>query len=210
VNYPYRLISTTLVNVVKLLLPALLVSCSSLPKLTSTPPESWNETIEQRQQIDVWKMQGRLGVQTETDGGSLDLFWSQKGSSYTIRLLAPMGQGTTLIKGDAKGVWIKTAEGEEYAEKADALLEAKLGVKIPVNGLRNWLRGLPIEGKPIVNQSWDERGQLRRLVQDGWNVEISNYQKVGKHQLPHDFFLGRDDRPELGIRLLAKRWTLPE
>ncbi len=193
-----------------LLLPALLVACSTLPELTTTTPVNWHDTLEQRQQIGSWKIQGRLGVQTEDDGGSLDLFWTQKGESYDIRLIAPMGQGTILIKGDAQGVRIKTSKGEQYSKDADALLASSLGVKVPVTGMRSWLRGLPMKNKTIVKQSWNMQGQLYKLVQDDWNVEMSNYKKVGKHQLPHDFFLSRDDRPELGIRLIIRRWTLSD
>jgi outer membrane lipoprotein LolB len=186
----------------------LLAACSYLPELTTTMPENWQDTLAHRHQIGSWKLQGRLGVQTEDNGGSLDLFWDQKDDSYSIRLIAPMGQGTILIKGNGQGVHIKTADGEQYAENADALLASSLGVKLPVTGLRDWLRGLPMENKPIVKQSWDRHGQLYQLVQDGWNVEMSNYKKVGNYQLPHNFFLTRDDRPELGIRLLIRRWKL--
>jgi outer membrane lipoprotein LolB len=200
----------TVRHVLILLLPVVLVSCTYLPELTTTMPGNWRDTVAHRQQISSWKIQGKLGVQTEDNGGSLDLFWNQKGESYNIRLIAPMGQDTILIKGNAQGVHIKTSDGEQYAEDADALMASSLGIKIPVTGLRDWLRGSPMKNKTIVKQSWNKQGQLYKLVQDGWNVEMSNYKKVGDYQLPHDFFLGRDDRPELGIRLLIRRWTLAD
>ena len=198
----------TVRHVLILLLLALLVSGSTLPELTTKVPVGWQNTLEHRQQISSWKIQGKLGVQTEDNGGSLDLFWNQAVENYSIRLIAPMGQGTILIRGDAQGVRIKTADGEQYAEDADALLASNLGVKMPVKGLRDWLRGVPMKDKTIIKQSWDQKGRLHKLVQDDWNVEMSNYKKVGEYQLPHDFFLGRDDRPELGIRLLIRRWTI--
>lgn len=206
----YRLPVKAAGYVLIILLPALLASCSTLPELTTTEPVNWHNTLEQRQQIESWKIQGKLGVQTEDDGGSLDLFWNQAVENYNIRLIAPMGQGTILIKGNAQGVHIKTADGEQYAKNADALLATNLGIKMPVTGLRDWLRGLPMKDKVIKKQSWNKKGQLHKLVQDDWNVEMSNYKKVGAHQLPHDFFLGRDDRPELGIRLLIRRWTISD
>ena len=67
-----------------------------------------------------------------------------------------------------------------------------------------------MKNKPIIKQSWDEQGHLYKLVQDDWNIEMANYKKVGNHLLPHDFFLSRDDRPELAIRLLIKRWQIPD
>lgn len=206
----YRCCAKTVCVVFILMLPMVLVSCSYLPELTSVMPDNWHDTVASRQQVTSWKIQGRLGVQTEDDGGSLDLFWDQKGENYSIRLIAPMGQGTILINGNAQGVRIKTAEGEQYDENADALLASSLGIKIPVTGLRDWLRGLPMNNKPIVKQRWDEQGHLYQLVQDDWNIEMSDYKKVGDHQLPHGFFLSRDDRPELAIRVLIRQWTLSE
>jgi outer membrane lipoprotein LolB len=206
----YKFLAKAANYVFIMLLPTLLASCSYLPELTTTAPENWQETLERRHQIDSWKIQGRLGVQTEDNGGSLDLFWSQKGEDYSIRLIAPMGQGTILIKGNAQGVRIKTAEGEQYAENADALLASSLGTKVPVTGLRDWLRGMPMKNKPVIKQSWNEQGQLYKLLQDDWNVEMSNYKRVGESLLPHDFYLSRDDRPELGIRLLIRQWALSD
>lgn len=185
-------------------------SCSYLPKASSQMPENWSQTVAQRQQLTSWKLTGRIGVQTENNGGSLDIFWNQKADAYKIRLVAAMGQGTTLIIGDAKGVTLKTAEGEAYAEDADELLASSLGVNLPLSGLHDWLRAVPVANRPVQKLLWDEQGQLHKLVQDGWNIEMSSYKKVGKHMLPHAFYLDRDDQSELEIRLLIRQWTLAD
>ena len=49
-------------------------SCSYMSKVSRQSPENWQQTIAQRQQLSSWKLTGRLGMQTETNGGSLDLF----------------------------------------------------------------------------------------------------------------------------------------
>jgi len=183
-------------------------SCSYLPKTTSQAPEHWLQSMAQRQQLSSWKLTGRLGIQTENNGGSMDLFWNQLDDAYKIRLIAAMGQGAILIQGDAHGVMLRTSEGESYADNADELLASSLGVSVPLSGLHDWLRGMPATGHAIQKQLWDTQGQLRKLVQDGWNIEMSDYKKVGEHILPHAFYLGRDDQPELGIRLVIRQWTL--
>lgn len=193
-------------SVIALLL--LQTACSYLPKTTTQIPENWPQTVAQRQQLSDWKLTGRLGIQTENEGGSLDLFWNQRGDSYKIRMLAALGQGTILIQGNAGGVILRTAEGEVYADNADELLASSLGVPVPVSGLRAWLRGIPAEGMPVQRQFWNTQGQLHRLVQGGWNIEMSDYKKVEAQMLPHAFYLGRDDRPELAIRLLIRQWTI--
>ncbi|MDT8452487.1 MAG: lipoprotein insertase outer membrane protein LolB [Gammaproteobacteria bacterium] len=183
-------------------------ACSYRLETTRQTPENWPQTVAQRQQLSAWKLTGRLGIQTENEGGSLDLFWNQQGERYKIRLIAALGQGTILIQGGAGGVWLKTAEGEVYADSADELLASSLGVPVPISGLRAWLRGIPAEDLPVRKQSWNDQGQLHRLIQGGWNIEMSEYKKVEAQILPHAFYLSRDDRPELAIRLLIRQWTL--
>ncbi len=183
-------------------------ACSYRPETTRQTPENWPQTVAQRQQLSAWKLTGRLGIQTENEGGSLDVFWNQQGEHYKIRLIAALGQGTMLIQGGAGGVRLKTAEGEVYADSADELLASSLGVPVPISGLRDWLRGIPAEDLPVRKQSWNDQGQLHRLVQGGWNIEMSEYKKVETQTLPHAFYLSRDDRPELAIRLLIRQWTL--
>ena len=183
-------------------------SCSLLPKVTSQSPDNWLQTVAQRQQLSSWKLTGRLGMQTKINGGSLDLFWKQENDAYKIRLIAAMGQGTILIQGDAHGVMLRTNEGASYADNADELLASSLGVSVPLAGLHDWLRGVPTADRPVQKQLWDEQGQLYKLVQNGWNIEMSDYKKVGKHVLPHAFYLDRDDQPELEIRLMIRQWTL--
>jgi len=183
-------------------------SCSYLPKTTSQMPESWLQTAAHRQHLASWKLTGRLGIQTENNGGSLDLFWNQQNETYKIRLIAAMGQGSILIKGDAHGVMLRTDEGETYADNADELLTSSLGVSVPLSSLRDWLRGVPVADRPVQKQLWDQQGQLYKLVQDGWNIEMSAYKKVGEYNLPHAFYLSRNDQPELGIRLVIQQWVL--
>ena len=183
-------------------------SCSHMSRMSSQSPDNWLQTVAQRQQLSSWKLTGRLGMQTETNGGSLDLFWKQQNDAYKIRLIAAMGQGTILIRGDELGVSLRTNEGEAYAENADELLLSSLGVNVPLTGLHDWLRGVPAADRPVQKQLWNEQGQLYKLVQDGWNIEMSDYKKVGGHILPHAFHLGRDDQPELEIRLMIRQWTL--
>jgi len=195
-------------NTLVFLCLAIIAGCSTLPELTAEKPGNWDESSEHREKISSWKLIAKLGVQTEDNGGSMDLFWTQKGETYNIRLIAPFGQGTTLIKGNANGVYVRTAEGEHYSNNPDELFAAQFGINMPVNNLRHWLRGLPVAGHAAQNLRWDENGQLYKLVQDGWNVEMSSYRKVQGYLLPHKFYLDRDDRPELGIRLLVRQWTL--
>ncbi|MDH5710677.1 MAG: lipoprotein insertase outer membrane protein LolB [Gammaproteobacteria bacterium] len=207
-NWQYATGFNSMRAVLLITLLTLQQACSYLPRLSQKMPENWAQTVAQRQQISSWKVVGRLGIQTEHNGGSLDIFWRQNADVYKIRLVAAMGQGTTLITGNTHGVTLRTAEGVTYAESADELLASSLGINLPLSGMHDWLRAVPVADHPVQKQLWDKQGQLYKLVQDGWNIEMSDYRQVGEHSLPHAFYMNRDDQPELEIRLLIREWVL--
>ena len=189
------------------LLISILAACASLTEQVAEPPPDWEDRLQQLQQIDSWTIKARLGVQTETEGGSFDVFWHQQVDRYDIRLVAPMGQGAVHIVGDDGGVTISRADGRsEYSDNAEELFHAMTGLSLPVNGLHDWLRGIPIQHEAIRNISWNENGQLYKIDQTGWRVEMGRYKVITGHELPHAFYLEQEQRPELSVRLLVREW----
>ena len=186
---------------------SILASCASVSEQVLDRPADWETRLQQHQQIEDWNIRARLGVQSENDGGSFDVFWQQVADAYEIRLIAPMGQGAVLINGDSSGVTIRMADGQTaFSHDADALFSSMTGLSLPVNGLQDWLRGMPIPGEEIQNISWNEQGQLYKLEQRGWRVEMGRYKAVADYELPHAFYLEREDQPELSVRLLVREW----
>lgn len=186
---------------------SILASCASITEQVLDRPQDWEARLQQHQQIEDWTIRARLGVQSETDGGSFDVFWQQVADAYEIRLIAPMGQGAVLINGDSNGVKISLADGRtEYSNDADELFSSMTGLSLPVNGLQDWLRGMPIQGEEIQYISWNDLGQLYKFEQRGWQVEMNRYKTVADYELPHAFYLEREDQPELSVRLLVREW----
>jgi len=193
------------------MLALILASCASVSEQVFESPADWERRLQNRQQLTDWAVKARLGVQTETEGGSFDVFWEQVADVYDLRLIAPMGQGAVQINGDNSGVTISLADGRtEYSHDANALFAAMTGLPLPVRGLQDWMRGMPMQGEAIQNISWNEHGQLYKLEQTGWRVEMSRYKAIADHELPHAFYLEREDRPELSVRLLVREWRLTQ
>lgn len=184
-----------------------LASCASVSEQVFESPADWALTQQHNQQLTHWEIKARLGVQTETDGGSFDVFWQQIADAYDVRLVAPLGQGAVQINGNDDGVTISLADGStEYSEHANELFTAMTGLPLPVEGLQDWLRGMPMQGEEIKTISWNEQAQLYKLEQSGWRVEMNRYKKVAGYELPHAFYLEREDQPELSVRLLVREW----
>ena len=185
-----------------------LASCAVVKEKTIIEPANWKAEQLKRQQISVWEIRGRLGLQTETTGGVLDIIWKQSEEDYSIRLIAPLGAGSYLIQGNDKYADVRYPDGrKEIISNVDDAFLSALQVKLPVSAIRDWLRGLPAKQMPIDKINWNDKGLLNRLQQSGWNVEMKKYTGADI-LLPHAIYLSRDDKPELDIRLILRQWLV--
>ena len=197
------------------LISLLLASCATITEQTTKekkPPvkeqSNWLEEKKKRQQIKIWEIRGRLGVQTEKTGGSADIIWKQSEQEYSIRLIAALGAGSYLIMGNNEFADVRFPDGrKETIDNVDQVFVSTLQVDLPVAAIRYWLRGLPAEGLPVKNISWNDKGLIHRLEQSGWNVEMKKYTGA-KILMPHNIYLTRDDNPELDIRLVLRQWLV--
>lgn len=192
-----------------LLLSGLLIqSCASLPELTNNKPDNWGSLVAEKNIISTWKINGRLGLQTEDNGGTFDLFWNRNDDEYDIRLIAPLGQGAFYIKGNSESVNVRSTNGETHSsDNPQQLFKEQLGVELPLSSLRSWILGVPSKHLPITSTSWDSEGQIQLLKQAEWKIEMSRYKPVNQYRMPHFFILQKDDRPDLVIRIIVRKWT---
>jgi outer membrane lipoprotein LolB len=171
-------------------------------------PVNWAKEQQARQQIKMWEIRGRLGVQTKDNGGSMDIIWKQADEEYSIRLIAPLGAGNYLIQGDNDSAEVRYPDGEKRViDNIDYIFTSTLDVDLPVTAIKDWIRGLPAKSLTVEKIRWNEEGLLHRLKQSGWNVEMTNY-TGNKILLPHTLYLTRDDRPALDIRLVLRQWMV--
>lgn len=185
-----------------------LASCTMVKEKTSLQPVGWQGQQEQRQQIKIWEVRGRLGVQTQTTGGSMDLIWKQSGEDYKIRLILPLGSGSYLIQGNEQYADIRYPDGRKKSvSNIDNVFSSILGVSLPVNAIRDWVRGLPARSLSVEEMHWNDQGLLNTVQQSGWAVEMTSY-SGGGILLPHDIYLSHSDDEDLDIRLLLKQWLI--
>ena len=135
-SYPLKAVNTAFL----MLTIFLVTSCGTLLKVTSLQPDGWDAGVEQKNKIKQWNIKGRLGIQTEDNGGAFDLFWDQGRNNYTIRLIAPLGMGALTIVGDSETVSVRDGRGLlQHSDNPDLLIKQNLGVDLPVTSLRLWL-----------------------------------------------------------------------
>ena len=198
-----------------LLRPALLVTvlvaplfgCAIPPTVPPAAQASWAVRQPALVKLTHWRAAGRIGVVSGQDGWHASFQWDQQGSDYRIDLIGPLGQGRVVVQGDTENVSVQTQDGQNgVAPDADALLEQSLGVRLPVNGLRYWIRGLPEPGPNPALQT-DAQGRLTRLEQNGWVIEYPAYAPTSmlNLDLPERIVARRQD---LSVKLIIEQWTL--
>lgn len=186
----------------------LLVSCATVKQQITTEPAAWAAEQQKRQQIKNWEIRGRLGVQTETNGGSMDIIWKNADQDYSIRLIAPLAAGNYLVQGNNDYAEIRYPDGKiDIVSDIDVVFSSILDVNLPASAVRDWIRGLPSKALPVERISWNEQSLPGKIEQSGWNVELSRY--TGKEILmPHVIYLNRDGNDELDVRLVLRQWLI--
>lgn len=184
-----------------------LAGCTSMPPQPQRDPElSWQQRMEQLQDLGHWSLSGRLGIQTGHEGWHVSINWQQQQNNYTIRITAPLGQGSWLLDGGDNGVLLQTSEGESVqAADPGQLLYQQFRWRVPVSSLRYWVLGLPAPGE--AEQSLDEYGRLSHLKQSGWEIEFLDYETQEGIELPGRVFVSNH---QAKVRLVIGEWELPK
>ncbi|MBC9249607.1 lipoprotein localization factor LolB [Pseudomonas alcaligenes] len=163
----------------------------------------WKAHKAQIASLDGWQISGKVGIRAPKDSGSGTLFWLQRQDYYDIRLSGPLGRGAARLTGREGKILLEVAnQGRYEAESPEALLEEKLGWRLPVSHLQWWVRGLPAPGSRST-VTLDGNSQLARLRQDNWDVEYLSYVEQNGYSLPERIKLHGEN---LDVTLVIKDW----
>jgi outer membrane lipoprotein LolB len=187
-------------------LALLMAGCSSAPPRPqpADTQAAWQQHRQQLSALHNWRITGRLGIQTGHEGWHAGLDWQQHNGDYTIRITAPLGQGSLLLQGDTAGVTLQTSDGETLRdEDPGLLLYRQLGWKVPVASLRYWVLGLPAPG--VAVETLDAYGRLSHLQQSGWVIEFLDYEERQGIELPGRVFVSNH---QAKVRLVIGGWQL--
>ncbi len=170
------------------LITALLTTaCSSVP--TATPDQTEREYLygiksAELKKAQWWALKGRLAVNDGKDGGSGHLNWLKRDQYSSMSFHGAFGRGAWKLNEDENGAVLEWSDGRvKRAESVAELVERQLGWKIPVNALAWWVRGLTAPGEWDLRQL-DSHGNLKKLSQQGWDIEYGRYRDLGNVSMP--------------------------
>ncbi len=199
-----------------LALLALLQGCQLLPASdeccevsgpVADPDAAWHIHQQQVTAIEHWQLDGKLGVRTAEESGSLRLNWQQQPEHYRIRATDPLGRQLALLEGNARGVLLAQGDQRLYAQSPEALLAAQLGWPLPVSDLLYWVRGLPAPGEPDLI-GLNEMGQLDLLSQHGWQLTFDQYRSLGHFPPLPGRISATQPESGLKLKLIIYDWQL--
>ncbi|CAM5179471.1 Outer-membrane lipoprotein LolB OS=Castellaniella defragrans OX=75697 GN=HNR28_001823 PE=3 SV=1 [Castellaniella defragrans] len=129
--------------------------------------------------------------------------WRDDGRTLRLDLSTPLGSILARIQVQPGLSELERADGShETAADPDALLALVWGHAMPVSGLRAWIRGQPVPGRPVSGVQRDGAGHLLALEQDGWQVTLSDYDGVGPRRVR---LLRQDDQGQWRLQLVVDR-----
>lgn len=188
-----------------LIVTLILTACATQPSSPSATP---NTSINQHHlatlaNIKSFSLKGRMGVVTQKQGFSGSIEWQHLPASDNIEVYSPVGGKIANIAKTADGVTLTDSKGRSIsAQDAESLTEMTLGFRLPLTGLADWVLGKPSTSK-IGAATWDEKGRLLTLKQDGWDISYENYAETNSLTLPNKIGLKSE---KVNLKLLVENW----
>jgi outer membrane lipoprotein LolB len=185
-----------------------LAGCASTVKQNDSQPLQASKAderhVERVQGLLKWHAKGRLAVKKGDKGGNASFVWQQIADRYQVQMHGPFGSGAVVITGGPNHVTAKESNGKKHsASTPEVLMQQLAGWQVPLAGLQYWIRGVPIPGVKVSLQRLNAQGLLENLVQDGWNIHISEYTQ-DKMPLPKKMQLQNGN---LKIKLIVTTWS---
>lgn len=184
---------------------SLLGACSTAPRIDADlKPQLWLEHQLKINSITSWNINGRLAVKNDKDSGTATLLWNQSFANYELRVIAPLGQGTYILKGTRDGVIMQGPDNKfSMAMTAEQLLYEQLGWKLHLNGLKYWIRGVPEPYMSFSALVLDEQGRLTHMKQSGFDIKITRYTDHNGFSLPEKLVIESED---IRVKLVIQDW----
>ena len=184
-----------------LLLGLLVTGCTTTPvlhRVTSTDGLPQHTDLPEH-----WQLNGRISLTQGETGWHAGVDWSEQADNFRLRVSGPLGQGGFMLTGSPGSVLLRDAAQQTYsAPDTDTLLAEVTGWRLPVAGMRYWVRGIP-DPDATYEAILDETGRLARLLQNGWTISYSRYHPLADGRWPARLALVRDD---VSVRMVIDQW----
>lgn len=196
------------VRILTALLVIFIAGCQILPLKKSdtgsvAEARDWQEQLKHLSQLEDWRIRGKIGYQSKEEAGSAYIDWVQSRDSFHITLSGPLGQGTTIISGNAQGAKIESSRsGVHLADSPEQLLFEHTGLSLPVSDMLYWIKGMPSPSQQ-ENLMLTPQNTLASLHQNQWQISYEGYEANLANWLPTRIKIRSQD---VKVTLVVKSW----
>jgi len=185
----------------------LISACSSIPDVDSDLQlQQWQNHQALVNKIESWNIKGRAAIQSENNSATFLLHWDQFNTSYELRFISGLGQGTYLLKVTEDGVVMITPKNKVFtSDTPENLIREKLGWDVNLAGLKYWVRGVPEPNVKYSQLLLDEKGRLKDMKQSGFFISILRYTEKENISLPEKLFIRSNN---IQLRLVIQNWEI--
>ena len=156
--------------------------------------------------VQKWQFSGRFSAKTDTENWAGSIAWSQDQHEYKISISGPLSTGSILMEGEENYAQLQLSKNQFVSDTdPQLLLYNHTGLKLPVNQLKYWLLGMPSPDNNYKSVELNEKGQLKKLRQDDWEVTFKRYSKTNELELPNKIFLVNH---EISVKLIIQKWQI--
>ncbi|MEM8546843.1 MAG: lipoprotein insertase outer membrane protein LolB [Pseudomonadota bacterium] len=135
-------------------------------------------------ELETWTLRGRVRIATPEESSNGNLYWAQSGASFVADIDGPLGIGGVHIEGDPSAVTLAGSRIEtRTVPDPGRELYAQTGVRVPIEGLRYWLLGIPIPGVDAAIEL-DSDDVAQTIHQSGWRIDYPDYRRWNVNLLP--------------------------
>lgn len=154
-----------------------------------------------------YSVAGRVAVNAAGKGYNARFSWTHLPALDTVDVSNPLGQVVARLELAPDGARFFDSDGKRKdAGDVESLSEKALGWRLPAEGLRYWLLGLPDPRRP---SQWRQEANARVLEQDDWQIRypVDASRADASHTAPSLLTLSR---PDLEVRIALYDWQLAE
>ena len=183
----------------------LLLAACAAPDQRPPVAGDWSQHSAQLSTLTHWTTRGKLALRTEDQTESAQLIWRQLGQDSHLKLTGPLGVNATEVHSD--GQQIQLIQGEDIRSfdiTQPEVVKRNTGWDLPLQSLPYWLKGLPSPHLEVQSQELDpQRGLLRHLVQDDWQIHYQAYDDFDAYTMPTRLLI---ERGNTAVKVLLREW----